>query len=318
MEKILNVHEAFKVLKKHYITDNFQLVSGYIRDGRLKGERATRKDGWKIKEDDLYDFIDEEKPGIVEMVYVFERYADTVLAPTSENYLRKKGSLLAISDENKEDNSPPSLISNDTGQYEIPLESKNETGAENPENNTVEILNVFKTLLDKKFDELQKQVSYMLKKEIKDLSVKIKDNHPTPMSYDEVLDYLKKENKLTQEDAEQYQEELRAVYHVYYDSEELVKDGIYKDGKYHCSITENNSTKIHLLIKKTFDDLFDKAKNKELPINIEQGDRMSGEQENDHGEKKGENEEEKAELEQQKDSEEPSGDKISIGTENLV
>lgn len=81
MERTFNVHEALKILKRHFITDNPQMVSRYIREGRLYAERATKKDGWKIKEDDLYEFIEEEKPGIVAIISVYDQYIDGLLIP---------------------------------------------------------------------------------------------------------------------------------------------------------------------------------------------------------------------------------------------
>jgi hypothetical protein len=106
VERTFNVHEAFKILKRHYVTDNPQMVSRFIREGRLVGERGTRKDGWKIKESDLYNFIDEERPGIVELVYVYDKYSESVLVPTSEDYLSKKKRLKVNTDEQLDEGLP--------------------------------------------------------------------------------------------------------------------------------------------------------------------------------------------------------------------
>ncbi|MFS0783228.1 hypothetical protein [Bacillus sp. 1P06AnD] len=94
MDRILNAHEALKILRKHYITEEIQMVSRFIRNGRLIGERDTRKDGWRIKEVDLYDFIDNEKPGIVEVMHVYDQYLNNLSVNSSaEEYLKFKSEL---------------------------------------------------------------------------------------------------------------------------------------------------------------------------------------------------------------------------------
>jgi len=80
-DRILNAHEALKILKSHYITDNIQMVSRYIREGRLYAERASRKDGYKIKESDLYRFIEDERPMLPSIIYIYNQYVDGELIP---------------------------------------------------------------------------------------------------------------------------------------------------------------------------------------------------------------------------------------------
>ncbi|MGE7604017.1 hypothetical protein ACQKL5_16215 [Peribacillus sp. NPDC097675] len=75
-EQILNTSEALKILRKHYITDEIQMVTRFIRSGRLKAEKDTRKNGYRIREEDLYEFIEEEKPGMVQVIYTYEKYIE--------------------------------------------------------------------------------------------------------------------------------------------------------------------------------------------------------------------------------------------------
>ncbi|MGM9986445.1 MAG: hypothetical protein ACI35O_04365 [Bacillaceae bacterium] len=66
MATILNTHEALKILNEHYITDSLQMVVRWIGEGRILAERSDyRKGGWRIKADDLYDFIEAVHPGLV-------------------------------------------------------------------------------------------------------------------------------------------------------------------------------------------------------------------------------------------------------------
>ena len=56
--KHYDVSEAFELLKENKITTNMESVRRWLRLGTIKGiEPASRKEGWLIREDDLYDFI---------------------------------------------------------------------------------------------------------------------------------------------------------------------------------------------------------------------------------------------------------------------
>ncbi|MGM0805995.1 MAG: hypothetical protein ACQET8_14710 [Bacillota bacterium] len=61
-----NVFEALHLLQKHYVTNaSVQMVTRWIREGKLRGTRTeNRKDGYLIEEDDLYEFIEERNPGM--------------------------------------------------------------------------------------------------------------------------------------------------------------------------------------------------------------------------------------------------------------
>ncbi|MBU8880102.1 helix-turn-helix domain-containing protein [Bacillus sp. FJAT-29790] len=70
-----NVHEVFAILRKYYITDCQQMVTRWIRDGKIHGTRsANRKDGYRVLEEDLFDFIEEERPGLPAIIETYEEY----------------------------------------------------------------------------------------------------------------------------------------------------------------------------------------------------------------------------------------------------
>ncbi|MCM3167923.1 hypothetical protein [Peribacillus frigoritolerans] len=69
MGRYLNVHEALKILNDHYVTDSIKMVTRWIREGKILAERTeNRKEGWKIEEGDLFDFITAYNPGIVQYI----------------------------------------------------------------------------------------------------------------------------------------------------------------------------------------------------------------------------------------------------------
>ncbi|USK75895.1 helix-turn-helix domain-containing protein [Peribacillus frigoritolerans] len=70
-----NVHEVLSILQKYYITDSQQMVTRWIREGKINGVRSkNKKEGYRILEEDLFDFIEEQRPGLPSIFEVYEEY----------------------------------------------------------------------------------------------------------------------------------------------------------------------------------------------------------------------------------------------------
>ncbi|MFB5284687.1 helix-turn-helix domain-containing protein [Peribacillus sp. Hz7] len=83
--EIYNLHQTLNILKEYYITDSVQMVSRWIREGKIKATRSeNRKDGWKIHHEDLFEFIEEQRPGLPEIMAVHEWYVDNAFRMDSE------------------------------------------------------------------------------------------------------------------------------------------------------------------------------------------------------------------------------------------
>lgn len=79
MGRYLNVHEALKILNDHYVTDSIKMVTRWIREGKIPAERTeNRKEGWRIEEGDLFDFITNYNPGIVQYIDNYRLHNDIV------------------------------------------------------------------------------------------------------------------------------------------------------------------------------------------------------------------------------------------------
>jgi hypothetical protein len=73
--KEYNVHEILAILQKYYITDSLQMVTRWIREGKIQGIRSEyRKDGYRVSEEELFEFIDEQRPGLPSIMKVYEEY----------------------------------------------------------------------------------------------------------------------------------------------------------------------------------------------------------------------------------------------------
>ena len=57
-----SVKEVFKRLKSLKITSNEESVRRWLRTGKLKGYQNSKKEGWRVREEDLQRFIDERMP----------------------------------------------------------------------------------------------------------------------------------------------------------------------------------------------------------------------------------------------------------------
>lgn len=70
-----NVHEVFAILQKYYITYCPQMVTRWIREGKINGVRSeNRKEGYRVTEDDLFDYIEELRPGLPAIMGIYEEY----------------------------------------------------------------------------------------------------------------------------------------------------------------------------------------------------------------------------------------------------
>lgn len=70
-----NVHEVLAILQKYYITDSQQMVARWIREGKIQGIRSeNRKEGYRVSEDELFEFIEEQRPGLSSIFQVYESY----------------------------------------------------------------------------------------------------------------------------------------------------------------------------------------------------------------------------------------------------
>ncbi|MGG0657250.1 hypothetical protein [Rummeliibacillus pycnus] len=70
-----NVHEVLAILQKYYITESPQMVTRWIREGKIQGIRSeNRREGYRVSEDDLLDYIEELRPGLPAIMEIYEEY----------------------------------------------------------------------------------------------------------------------------------------------------------------------------------------------------------------------------------------------------
>lgn len=244
MEKTFDIHEAVYILNKHYITDSPQMVSRWIRGGKLQAYRSeNRKDGWKIYEDDLYEFIDEKNPGIVEVI---QKYEDCVFGKQDERPAEKSD--VKHGEEEGEKTS------------EV---NKTEESIEDTEHDNIQFM--------KKLDDMDKtlrQVVELLKETIDDLRGTISSSQSPKQlsstqhfkkSFSQFKEDIKKEvDERTQRENE---EAIREVYDTFYDENEELKTGIVtSEDKFFCPITKDEKSQLLRILKKAVKELIEANK----------------------------------------------------------
>lgn len=61
--KVYGVNEVYEILKQNKITSNIESVRRWLREGAIEGiAPRSRKEGWKVTEDALHDFLANRLP----------------------------------------------------------------------------------------------------------------------------------------------------------------------------------------------------------------------------------------------------------------
>lgn len=265
MERTLNTEEALKILKDCYITDSVQTLRKWIREGKIIAEGSPyRQEGYTIKEDDLKAFIEEERPGFLEILKVYHQANDristgiTSIVNQQERLIPQK---IEVSNTKMEEMKIMESGSDDLGAFfEMLMELEQEIKKLH-----VKIENVSKEFSENK--ELDKKMEIkieQLKKEIEnDILAKMKKqvsvtkstpdknaklgNHRTK-SENEFVAFLRQEcwnsnpenEKLKGEMYKKFKEEARSCYTLFYN-----ENGLFRDEDL---ISENEGYELKLMI----------------------------------------------------------------------
>ena len=57
MKNTYTVQEALAILKQYHITSHEESIRRWLREGQIKGQRGSRKKGWVIPQEELWNFI---------------------------------------------------------------------------------------------------------------------------------------------------------------------------------------------------------------------------------------------------------------------
>lgn len=301
MGKILNTDEALVILKKHYVTQDIQMVSRYLRDKRLKGEKISNKDGWRINEEDLYDFIDNEKPGIVQVIHVYEQHINNLYVDSSpEEYLKKdsKRNLEKIK-------MMVPYLSAMVGTDREKVSENQFPDEDDKEDRTINQLKVFidneiKAAMSQVHDSINNLTHVITKMNLNmqktsvvggeksgDKSEKNQGKGPhNKKSYIEFKSLLKEYNLIPDINVMESEEQiLKRIYSVYYDENKQLRQTVFNRDlmQFVCPHTDEKHKHFKFLMKKVFPMLkqgFEKAVSATSPDSNPPSENQNGQQDN--------------------------------------
>ncbi|RFU71448.1 hypothetical protein D0469_01715 [Peribacillus saganii] len=259
MGRYLNVHEALRILNEHYVTHSIQTVTRWIREGKIIAERTeNRKDGWRIDEDDLYEFITDVHPGAVQLIQYYKE-TNKIVELGEIPHKEIKGTIQPLIE--KQAMHEPSQLEDKIKANEKKIQHL-ETKLENVVKN-LELGNKQWQQTDKKFNESIGELILMFQNFSKEINEKI-DKVSALQSNSDPGVLAKKFNKSWEvfsndifeyegfDEYRDYESEIKEYYHRIYKDDKIIEACIVEEGKkVECPITGEKAGNPKTLFKKS-------------------------------------------------------------------
>ncbi|EMY8533569.1 helix-turn-helix domain-containing protein [Bacillus paranthracis] len=79
MARWINVQEAMKILEENYIKVSYKTFTDWLRKLEIAAVPSeNRKEGWSIREEDLFEFIDKKRPGLRQILQEYHHIIQDV------------------------------------------------------------------------------------------------------------------------------------------------------------------------------------------------------------------------------------------------
>ncbi|PEO46718.1 hypothetical protein CN563_13170 [Bacillus sp. AFS026049] len=291
-----NVHEVLSILQKYYITDSQQMVTRWIRAGKINGIRSeNKKEGYRIYEEDLFDFIEEQRPGLPSIFEVYEEYIKNLNPNNNElnEHPVDKEQKGFIDTEEKDEKSKVIHLKEQLEKLE----------------NTIMDLQEEKQVMEIKLNEIMDQNKFLIEdnktfselfeildeenKQLKDEATIIitsskdtngkyrkrsindsgKEKNISPVTFDEFVQLSSEVLNNLEYDEEDIEKHLDLVYKQLFDCEGLVKGELMlQDGEVKCPYTDKIYKQQKRLVKNAityyFENLIQSGNQKQLEITM--------------------------------------------------
>lgn len=74
MTRWINVQEAMQILEENYIKVSYKTFTDWLRTTVIPAvPSVNRKEGWIIREEDIFEFIDKKRPGLRKILQEYEQ-----------------------------------------------------------------------------------------------------------------------------------------------------------------------------------------------------------------------------------------------------
>ncbi|WP_129692422.1 hypothetical protein [Gottfriedia acidiceleris] len=144
------MEEALKILMDCYLTDSIQTLRKWIREGKINATVTSyRQGGYKIMETDLISFIDEERPGLLDLVRVYKKTVEELPLSAMTLFKDHVKKTEYLKEETKEELNVDLEIKNNTPQSSSEIATKNEMQS-SLQTEEVSLAVLFKTVEDLK------------------------------------------------------------------------------------------------------------------------------------------------------------------------
>lgn len=245
------MHQSLNILKKYYITDSMQMVTRWIRQGKIRGERSeNRRDGYSISHVDLFEFIEEERPGLSSIMAIYEEYQEKEVPKeiTAKIYNRFDDCI---------DNNEESLQ-----EKEEEIQKLNDALQEIQHKlmqlkEDYEFLTELYETLDEEYQLVKndRKVTEVKENENK----KNNENQEQPLTIEEVKKVLGEVISKMPVDANKIEQVNKEILNIYFDEDGKWKNGIYLGASnYYCPIKKKQYKYIRTMLRNVVKFVIDK------------------------------------------------------------
>lgn len=267
-----NVHEVLAILKNYYITESLQMVTRWIREGKIQGIRSeNRKEGYRVTEDDLFDFIEELRPGLPSIMAIYEEYIKGIGSQQNKEEKQPQGKTkkLEIEQESKvrEYEKETKNLRNQICKLETQLNDLQEE-KQIIEMHVIELMELNEGLIDE--NNFLKELLEIMEEEMEHL--KMKSTHTSKVINESVEDV--KQIKMTLEDFKNLTSDtilkleldqnspknvdvLQSIYNELFENELLKSDLVTATGNIKCPYTKKEYKQVKRVINNAINYYFE-------------------------------------------------------------
>ncbi|MGG2064186.1 helix-turn-helix domain-containing protein [Bacillus sp. S14(2024)] len=268
MGRTFNTEEVLKILKDCYITDSVQTLRKWIREGKIVATGSPfKQEGYTIKEEDLKSFIEEERPGFLDILKVYHQVNDRIPLGITLIINRSEPKAITLIEAPEEEMEETALLETNSNELGTILEMLSELEQQMQElkriveedKNEVSEDKEFEKLVDVKLEQLRNEIKNDVLDELKSQTSVVKsktneainDKRHVKKSEKEFIAFLRREcwnlrselGELKGNMNKRFKEEATKGYSLFYNEVGLFRDGeLFNENekKLELKIIENN------------------------------------------------------------------------------
>lgn len=250
MGRTFNTEEVLKILKDCYITDSVQTLRKWIREGKIIATGSPfKQEGYTIKEEDLKSFIEEERPGFLDILKVYHQINDKIPLGITLIINRSEPKAITLIETPEEEREETVLLETNSNELGAILEMLSELEQQIQElkviveerKNEISEDKELEKLVDVKIEEMKNKITNDVMKGLNSqvsvvgstINKEKKLGRHSEKSEEEFVTFLRKEcwnprsklGKLKGDMNKRFKEEAKKCYSLFYNEAGLFRDG---------------------------------------------------------------------------------------------